>query len=129
MVTTPFDLRKLDTWRQQLGMSCAALAKRSGVSLPTVQRILSGKHPEASFANVLAIAKALNMSVEIRPNGSIAELRRRQAQLKAERLVSMVQATSGLEAQPVSTEVICEMTAQTTSELLAGSRRELWREW
>jgi transcriptional regulator with XRE-family HTH domain len=129
MTSKTFDFEKLEARRRKLEMSCAALARRSGVSLATVQRILSGKHAEASFANVLAIAQALDMSVEIEPNASATEVRQRQARQKAERLVNMVQATSGLEAQPVSADAICEMTAQTASELLAGSPRELWSEW
>src|SRR5438067_10434482 len=109
MTNETFDFEKLNARRRKLGMSCAALAKRSGVSLATVQRVLSGKHAEASFANVLAIAKALSMSVAIEPIASATEVRQRQARYKAERLVGMVQATSALEAQAVSADAIVEM--------------------
>jgi transcriptional regulator with XRE-family HTH domain len=121
-----FDLKRLDARRRKLGMSYASLAERSGVSMATVQRILSGNHSGASFGNVVAIALALDMSVKIEPTATATEVRHRRARQKAERLVSMVQATSGLEAQAVSAATISEMTVQTTSELLAGSPRQLW---
>ncbi len=53
---------RLNQRRQELGLIVETLAKRSGVSRPTVQRILSGSNPTASFANVLAIAEALGLS-------------------------------------------------------------------
>ncbi len=128
MVRTTFDFKKLEARRRELGMSCAILAKRSGVSMATVQRVLSGNHQEASFANVLAIAEALNMSVEIKPIAHATEVRERQARQKAERLVRMVQATSGLEGQAVSPRELESMVSQTTHDLLAGSKRQVWGE-
>src|SRR5437762_3222607 len=89
----------LDDRRRELGMSYAALAKRSGVSMTTVVRILSGRHPQASFENVWAIAGALDVSVRFEPNASAEEVCERQARRKAKQLVGMVQGTSGLEGQ------------------------------
>ena len=37
-------IQQMETRRQELGMSRLALARRSRVSLATVNRILSGKH-------------------------------------------------------------------------------------
>jgi transcriptional regulator with XRE-family HTH domain len=128
MIAKEFELEQLDARRRKLGMSYASLAKRSGVSMATVQRVLSGNHPKASFGNVVAIAEALDMSVKIEPTATATEIRHRRARQKAERLVSMVQATAGLEAQAVSADALSEMMVQTTSELLAGSPRQLWND-
>ena len=112
--------------RKDLGISFEALAKRSGVSMPTVVRILSGKNPHASFANVAAIADALGMTVSLRSTVSAQAIREHQAETKARKLVGMVQGTSGLESQAVDAEQIDAMTRQTLHELLAGSSRVLW---
>ena len=49
----------LDKRRRALGLSHELLARKSGVSRPTVQRILTGRQPAASFENVAAIAEAV----------------------------------------------------------------------
>lgn len=116
----------LDNRRRKLGMSRAILAERSGVSLPTVQRILSGDHPTASFANVASVAEALGMEVQFEAKVEVRELREEQARKKAERLVGMVKGTSGLEGQALDQTTICEMVNRTVHELLAGPRRTLW---
>jgi transcriptional regulator with XRE-family HTH domain len=121
-----FDLRRLNHRRKQLGMSFAALAQRSGVALPTVQKILYGKEKRPDFHKVLAIAAALGITLSVTTTPA-QEFRRLQAERKAQLLVSMTQATSALEAQAVP-EMVADLTAQTASELLAGSRFELWKE-
>ena len=117
---------KLENRRRELGLSQSALAERSGVSLPTVQRILTGHSPAASFDNTLAIAEAVGMQIDIVPVFNATEVLEQQARMKAERLIRMVQGTSGLEAQAISEEQIEAMKRQTIHELLAGSRRKLW---
>lgn len=119
---------KLENRRRTLGLSQSALAERSGISLPTVQRILSGHNPSASFDNTLSIAQVLGMQLDAVPTIPAHEVLKQQARKKAERLVRMVQGTSALEAQAVSTQQIGQMIKKTTQELLAGSRRRLWAE-
>jgi transcriptional regulator with XRE-family HTH domain len=53
----------LDQRRRDLGLSYDLLAKRCGVSRPTVQRILSGRQAAASFSNILAIAESLGLAL------------------------------------------------------------------
>jgi transcriptional regulator with XRE-family HTH domain len=125
-MTATVCLTRLEERRQQLGMSMAALSKRSGVSLPTVQRILSGRHSTASFESVVAIASALGIEIEVKEATSAHEFLRDSALKKARRLVKMVQATSGLEGQAVDTETINELTDTALHSLMAGSRRKLW---
>lgn len=119
-------LTRLDERRRQLAMSMAALATRSGVSLPTVQRILSGHHSTASFEAVVAISKALGVEIEVKEGSSAHEFTRANAMEKARKLVKTVQATSALEGQAVTTETINELTDKALHSLLAGSRRKLW---
>jgi hypothetical protein len=109
-----------------LGMGYAVLAEKSGVSLPTVVRTLSANNPNASFANVGAIAEALGMRLNLEQEVGVADLREQQAMRKARRISKMVQATSGLESQALDPGDVDEMTRQTAHELLAGSPRKLW---
>lgn len=119
---------KLETRRRELGISQAALANRSGVSLPTVHRILSGHGSAMSVENILAIAQVLGMDLEAVPRVDAGTILEQQARKKAERLVRMVQGTSALEAQGVSSRHLGQMVKKTVQELLAGSRRRLWAE-
>jgi hypothetical protein len=91
-----------------------------------VQRVLSGRHPEASFANVVAIAEALGLGLRFESRVEPGRLRREQAERKARRLVALVQGTSGLEGQAVDPEAVEAMVERTTHELLAGPKRRLW---
>ena len=121
-------LKNLDRRRRDLGLSYDQLSKRCGVSRPTVQRILSGRHATASFANVAAIAESLGLALRLDSKVETRTLRREQAERKAKRLVALVQGTSGLEGQAVDETAVASMVEQTTHELLAGSKRKLWSE-
>ena len=116
----------LDQRRRELGMSHADLARRSGVSVPTVTRILSAMDPAASFSNVHAVAAALGVRVDLTPQSEPEEFRQQQAQEKARRLVSLVQGNSGLEGQAVDDATVNRMINRTVVELLAGPGRRLW---
>ena len=118
----------LETRRRELGLSQAVLAGRSGVSLPTVHRILSGHGSAASVENILAMARVLGMNLEAVPTIASEEILTQQARSKAEKLVGMVQATSALEGQGVSNNQLRQMIKKTIQELLTGSRRRLWAE-
>lgn len=119
-------LARLEERRRKLGMSMKALANRSGVSLPTLQRILSAEQTTASFESVVRIAQALGVEVELKEEKSVHEFACDGAREKARRLVSLVQGTSGLEGQAVDAHTLDELTDQAMHALLAGSRRKLW---
>lgn len=114
---------RLRTERRVLGMSYAVVARRSGVSEPTVKRIFGGKG--ASFENVVAVAEALGLPVLI-GEGRRDALRLEQAELKAQRIARMVQATSALEAQAVDSATVQHLVERSVHELMAGSKRRLW---
>jgi transcriptional regulator with XRE-family HTH domain len=128
MGSKPLNLQYLDARRRMLKMSYAALAKRSGVSAPTVFRILSGKNETASFASIRALAQVLGLDLKFEEKIAIEGLQEKEARRKAEHLVKMVQGTSGLEGQAVSQKEVRQMVRQTVRELLAGSKRKLWSE-
>jgi hypothetical protein len=107
-------------------MTYKTLAKRSGISMPTVVRILSSKDPHASFGKVSAIAQALALAVVFQPTATAQEVKEAQAEKKARRLVGLVQGTSGLESQAVAPPELEMMVRQTAHELLAGPPRNLW---
>jgi transcriptional regulator with XRE-family HTH domain len=124
-LSLPISIDHLTSRREALGMSFAALANRSGVSEPTVKRMLGGHLGAASFANVAAVAQALGATLgfeEIDPD----ELCRQQARRKAERVARLVQGTSALESQAVDAQSYNRLVEKSYHELLAGSRRRLW---
>jgi transcriptional regulator with XRE-family HTH domain len=121
-------LKSLDERRRELELSYELLSKRCGVSRPTIQRILSGHHAAASFANVVAIAESLGLGLRFDYKVDTRDLKREQAERKAKRLVALVQGTSGLEGQAVDEMSVESMVEQTAHELLAGSKRKLWSE-
>jgi len=106
-------------------MTYSSLAERSGVSEPTVKRILAGRLAEASFENVAAIAEALGMPLLADPV-DIDAFCERAAQEKAQRAARLVQGTSALEAQAVDQEQYRRLVERSVQELLTGPRRQLW---
>jgi transcriptional regulator with XRE-family HTH domain len=121
-------LKSLDERRRELGLSYELLSKRCGVSRPTLQRILSGRHDAASFATIVAIAESLGLRLRLDSRVDTPDLKREQAERKAKKLVALVQGTSALEGQAVDEKQVKSMVEQTTHELLAGSKRRLWSE-
>ena len=128
MVSSPlqFGPAEMEAQRRALGMSRTALARRSGVSLSTVKRILTEREPKASFDTVTQVARSLGMDVCVTPTASRDEMLLRQARTKARQIVGLVQGSMALEGQAVQQSAIDEMIDQTARELLAGSRRRLW---
>ncbi len=106
-------------------MPFPALAERSGVSEPTVKRVLAGRTAKASFGNVAAIAEALGMPLMADPI-DVEDFREQVARQKAERVARLVQGTSALEAQAVDSDQYRKLVERSMRELLTGSRRLLW---
>ena len=115
----------LEDRRRELGMSLLTLSRRSGVPVPTLYRILHDGLEHASFSNVRAVANALGVDLEFTPS-DVDDFLEQQAKSKAERLVRIVQGTSGLEEQAVDAAAVRKMTKRTVRELLVGSKRRLW---
>ena len=130
MARSPFIefYHSLNARRRELRMTFEVVAKRSGVSVPTVTRTLTGHNPNASIENVAAIAATLGMDFKLSPRASVAEIREEQARKKARQLAAIVQGTLGLESQAVAEADLDDLARQTTHELLAGPSRKLWSE-
>ena len=118
--------RRLDGRRRQLGMKQVELARRSGVSLPTVRRILTDESYNPAMASVEAMGQALGVRVALRPLSRATQFREREAERKARRLARMVQATSGLEGQAVDSTTIGDIERKIVHQLLAGPNSKLW---
>jgi transcriptional regulator with XRE-family HTH domain len=118
--------RRLNERREKLGISCAVLAKRTGISLRSVQRIFSGEESNPGFSIVASVARELGLGVRFDDEMDVPTIRKRQAERKADRLLAIVQGSSALEAQAVPRKSIREMREKTINELLAGSDRKLW---
>jgi len=112
--------------RKSLRMSYQSLAVRSGVSQPTVQRILCSGGEHASYANIQAVATALGMRLELKNVCDEHDFAEQQALDKAKAIVGMVQGTSALESQAMDDDTYQQMIKQTVHELMAGPRRRLW---
>ncbi|CAG1009025.1 hypothetical protein PHYC_03643 [Phycisphaerales bacterium] len=113
--------------KDELRMSFSALAARSGVSEPTVKRILGGHLRQASFVNVASIASALGIPLGLSETDA-DEFCREQARKQAERIARLVQGTSALEGQAVEGAAYRRLVEKSYHELLAGPRRRLWSE-
>lgn len=115
----------LQSQRRALGMTFADLSRRSGVPEPTVKRILGGGDQQACLRNVVAIAEAMGMTLELRAQDPQA-MRAQQARQKAESVTRMAQATNALEGQAVNDVVFEQLVQHAAVQLLNGSRRRLW---
>ena len=118
---------QLQRIRKELGMTYQVLAERSGLGMRTVQRVLADGDASASFNTILKIAHALGASIRLDAADS-NDVRRTQAERKANQLVALVQGTSALEAQAVNDSSKRALKRRTVSELLSGSSRRLWSE-
>lgn len=127
-------LSQLDRRRARLGMSKADLARRAGVSLPTVQRLLAGRDERPRTDILMAIAVALGVEVRLSESPCVFEttevsaFREAQARAKARRLARLVQGTMALEAEAVGADVLDDIEEENVHALLAGPARRLWGE-
>jgi transcriptional regulator with XRE-family HTH domain len=121
-------LNSLAARRKELRMSLQVVAKRSGLGLRTVQRVLSEREPNAKLDTVLRIADALNIELRPKEAGSAHLVRKRPAMKKAANLASMVQGTSALESQAIPKNDLRDIKAEMAARLSTGSSRQLWAE-
>lgn len=120
-------INQLKLQKKYLGVGCAVIAQKSGVSEPTINRILSGKHPSAHFSHVLAIAEVLGVDLGARAKDPEL-MKREQATKKAKQIMRLVRGNSALEGTATSNDAYKRMINKTVSELMAGSTRALWAE-
>lgn len=107
-------------------MTVGQLAKRAGVSVATVNRVLAGSRA-ASIANVQSVAGALGLDIGLRTVHRAKTLRIRQAVKKASRAIKIAHATAALEGQGVGAKTAKALQKQVARRLLRSKRR-LWEE-
>jgi predicted transcriptional regulator len=120
----PF-VRKLSDRRENLGISQNMLAKMTGVSLPTVQRLFTG-NKNTSLDTVSKIANALGLSLGFSNAKREEEVIAERARMKAKQLAKMVQGTSALESQGLDKDALESIENKILHQLLKGSRSQLW---
>ena len=116
-------LAALDARRVALGMTIDVLARRSGVSPSTVERILSGRYASASFKAIERIAAILGAAVRIEPLADVSAMRLAQARFKADQALGPQTEGPSSEADQLRDTAKRE---RAIHKLLAGSNRTLW---
>lgn len=132
MPETPNQLAALDARRVALGMTIDVVARLSGVSASTVERVLSGRYRAASFDAVERIAAALGAQIRIEPLADVAAMRLAQAERKARQVAASEAPDTSLPADettsPLHADLQEALMQRTIHQLLAGSNRKLWAE-
>jgi len=122
-------LIKLLSYRRMLaGLTTAEIARRTGISQPTVYRILSGQSQHVQLDHIIKIGRLLGCSLQWDAVLSEEDLITAQADRKAEKAVRMLQGTSGLEGQGLSPKELDRIRKKTKRKILSGSDRKIWRE-
>ena len=125
MVTASNIIDELESRRNELGMSCHLLAKRCGLAMRTVQRVLHGE-VDARLQTLLAIAGVLGADIGLAKRQSIHGMKDRQARAKARRLAAIAQGSSALEGQAVNKATVRKVERRIADGLRAGSNIRLW---
>ena len=114
--------------RMALGVSQSALAARAGVARATVQQMERAEaRRRITLASLDRLAHAMGCQVAfaiVPKGGSLDDVRRRQAQARAEELLKEKLEESGSEPRPRELERRRERIA---AKLLRGSPRRLWK--
>ena len=121
-------LLALDRRRHDLRMSCQVLARRSGLSLRTVQRVLSGEAKSLRVGTLIAMARALEMSLGVTSGCRARLVIKRQARVKARKLTAVAQGSAALEGQAVSEKDLADLQDKIEDNLTGGSAIRLWSE-
>ncbi len=114
--------------RTALGLSQSQLAKRAGVSRATVQqmeRAEAQRRITLASLDKLAAAMDCQVAVAILPRGgTLEDVRRRQAAMKAEAILHERTRDNKHPPKPADLE---RRKQQMVTRLLRGSRRRLWK--
>jgi len=121
-------LAELEHRRRELRMPYRALARRSGVGLRTVHRVLSRDTSNLNLRTLTAIADALGADVGLVRRRGIRAIQRRHAKAKAKRLAAIAQGTAALEGQAVSPDAMADLAQDIEKKLLVGPKIRLWSE-
>ena len=111
--------------KQQLGITIENLAKLSGVSVRTVNRLLKNK--DVKLSTIEAVTNFLGLDFAGNEQIPLKELEKQRAKEKAIYLASIVQGTSALEMQGLEDEGIIRIVSMYENEFLYGDyKNTLW---
>lgn len=115
--------------RTQLGMSQKVLARRAGMPQSTISRIENGQS-DLVLSTLNKIFCALSCDLVISPllQGSIDQIRQKQARKLAEKQIAYLKGTMSLEEQQPDSRFMEELLKQEEARLLHGSNEKLWKE-
>lgn len=111
----------------ELGMSYRVIAERSGVSIATVKRFLSGDNSNTDFMNVVNIAQAMGMNLNIIEEISPQKMREDQIHNRTMQAVVASAATNALEGQGPDLAGKQLMFGSLMKEYSSKSPNALWR--
>ncbi len=121
---------RLELRRRTIGMTKEMVAERSGLSPPTVNRILAGQEKRLVLAALGALANTLSVVVSIGASTEYREVGSKYARSKPKPRHDSLWACSrerwGWKRRGVEPQALDQMISQTKCELLAGSRQRLW---
>jgi len=111
--------------KKQLGITIENLAKLSGVSIRTINRLL--KNEDVKLSTVEAVTNLLGLDFAGNEIVPLDELKKQRAKQKAIYLASIVQGTSILELQGLEEESINKIVSMYKNEFLHGDYKNmLW---
>jgi len=111
--------------KEQLNITIDNLAKLSGVSIRTINRLL--KNEDVKLSTVEHVTTFLGLDFAGNEKVSLSELKRQRAHEKALFLASIVQGTSALEMQGLEEDSLNSIIETYEKEFLIGSYQDtLW---
>ena len=111
--------------KKQLNITIENLAKLSGVSVRTVNRVLANE--DVKFSTIESITNFLGLDFAGNEVISIDELKKQRAKQKAVFMASLVQSTSALEKQGLQRSSIDSIISMYEKEFLEGEySHTLW---
>jgi len=111
--------------KKQLNITVENLAKLSGVSVRTVNRVL--KNEDVKLSTIEELTNLLGLDFAGNEQVPLEELEQRRAYDKAVYMASLVQGTSSLEKQGLEDEQLKSIISMYEKEFLKGTyRKALW---
>jgi len=118
-------INKIIDRKQQLHITVENLAKLSGVSVRTMNRVL--KNEDVKLSTIENVTTFLGLDFAGNEQLSLNALKKRRAHEKALFLASIVQGTSALEMQGLEDDSLNTIIASYEKEFLSGSYQDtLW---
>jgi len=111
--------------KKEINITIENLAKLSGVSIRTINRLL--KNEDVKLSTVEQVTNFLGLDFAGNEQVSLKTLRKQRAHEKALFLASIVQGTSALEMQGLEDESLNKIIASYEKEFLSGNYQDtLW---